>query len=104
MLTMTPEMFEAAGLPRPLPEYKFHETRKWRFDFAWPYQMLAVEIEGGIWESKFIKRGRHLRGKGFMEDMEKYRTAELSGWHVLRYAPSEWLVCVGDLRDFFYRP
>ena len=24
-----------AGLPVPIPEYRFHPTRKWRFDYAW---------------------------------------------------------------------
>ena len=23
-------------LPGPVPEYRFHPTRRWRFDYAWP--------------------------------------------------------------------
>lgn len=61
-------------------EYRFHPTRKWRFDFAHPEQKLAVEIEGAIWT-----QGRHTRGSGFKADMEKYNEAALLGWKVLRF-------------------
>lgn len=98
-MELTPEVFEAAGIQRPIPEYRFHEIRKWRFDFAWPYQKLAVEIEGGIWGGR-RGRGRHVRGKGYLADMEKYRMAEMMGWHVLRYATQEWATCIRDLQSF----
>jgi very-short-patch-repair endonuclease len=61
-------------------EYLFHESRRWRFDFAWPEKKIAVEVEGGV----FI-RGRHTRGSGFEKDAEKYNAAALRGWRVLRY-------------------
>ena len=60
-------------------EYQFDAQRKWRFDFAWPDKMVAVEIEG---------RGRHQSVKGFADDIEKYNAAELAGWTVLRFTPS----------------
>jgi very-short-patch-repair endonuclease len=60
-------------------EYQFHHTRKWRFDFAWPLKMVAVEVEGGVWSN-----GRHTRGKGFIEDCIKYNEATVLGWKVLR--------------------
>ncbi|MDW3057363.1 hypothetical protein R8N49_14530, partial [Vibrio sp. 1978] len=47
------------GLALPEKEYRFHETRRWRFDFAYPEQQLAVEVEGGTWTG-----GRHTRGSG----------------------------------------
>lgn len=62
-----------------LREYKFHTTRNWRFDFAWPEARVAVEIEGGVWQ-----RGRHTRGTGFIGDCEKYNAAVLDGWRVFR--------------------
>lgn len=31
-----------------IPEYRFHPTRKWRFDFAIPHIKVAIEIEGGL--------------------------------------------------------
>ena len=73
-------MLKAAGLPEPEREYRFHDTRKWRFDFAWPLDQLAVEVEGGVWT-----KGRHTRGAGFIKDCEKYNAAAELGWIVLRY-------------------
>lgn len=61
-------------------EYRFHDKRRWRFDFAWPEKKIAVEIEGGVWTG-----GRHTRGAGFIADAEKYNTAALLGWRVLRF-------------------
>lgn len=68
------------GLPKHEREYRFSPPRRWRFDFAWLDQKLAVEIEGGI-----FSHGRHTRGKGFQADCEKYNTAVEQGWTVLRY-------------------
>lgn len=65
---------------QPETEYRFHGLRRWRFDFAWPGRMLAVEVEGGQWVN-----GRHQRGKGYEDDCEKYNTAALMGWRVLRF-------------------
>jgi len=68
------------GAPPWQEEYRFHPTRKWRFDFAWPDLRLAVECEGATWA-----RGRHTRGSGFAADCEKYNAAAVLGWVVLRY-------------------
>lgn len=70
----------ARDLPEPAREFRFALPRRWRFDFAWPDRMLAVEIEGGIWS-----QGRHTRGAGFAADCEKYNLATLMGWRVLRF-------------------
>jgi very-short-patch-repair endonuclease len=70
----------ALGLPTPQREYRFAPPRLWRFDFAWPDRLLAVEVEGGTWTG-----GRHTRGAGFTADCEKYNTAVLGGWRVLRF-------------------
>ena len=64
----------------PVQEYKFHQTRQWRFDFAWPRLKVAVEIEGGVWNG-----GRHTTGKGVMADCDKYNAAAADGWRVLRF-------------------
>lgn len=56
-------------------EHRFHSERKWRFDFAWPDQKVALEIEG--W-------GRHQTFDGYRKDCEKYNAATLLGWRVLR--------------------
>ena len=70
---------EAAQLPTPDLEHRFHPSRRWRFDFAWIGQHLALEVEGGTWNG-----GRHTRGSGFEADTEKYNAATLEGWRVLR--------------------
>ncbi len=69
----------------PVPEYRFHPKRKWRFDYAWPEQKVALEIEGGIWTL-----GRHTRGAGFRADMEKYNEAGRAGWRVFRFTPDRF--------------
>ncbi|MDF2414514.1 hypothetical protein [Aeromonas sp. 1HA1] len=69
---------QLAGFPDPVTELLFHPKRKWRFDYAWEEQMIAVEIHGGIHSG-----GRHTRGKGFVEDRTKMNEAALLGWTVL---------------------
>jgi len=76
-------MIRADKLPPPVREHKFHPTRRWRFDFAWEAQQIAVEIEGGVYS-----RGRHTRGAGFEADCEKYNAATMMGWRVFRYGPT----------------
>jgi hypothetical protein len=71
--------FRVAKVPQPVTEYRFHPTRKWRFDYAWPEKSLALEEEGAIWV-----QGRHTRGKGYENDIEKYNEAAVLGWTVLR--------------------
>lgn len=65
-------------------EHRFASPRKWRFDFAHEEIMVAVEIEGGLWI-----RGRHNRPKSMIADMEKYNTATILGWRLLRYTPQQ---------------
>ena len=69
----------AAGLPVPVREHRFHPSRRWRFDFAYPDEKIAIEIEGGVWIG-----GRHTRGSGFTSDCEKYNEAARLGWRVFR--------------------
>jgi very-short-patch-repair endonuclease len=65
-------------------QYRFHPTRRWRFDFALPEQMIAVEVDGGTWQRG--KRG-HTSGAGHQRDCEKSNAAIECGWRVLRYTP-----------------
>jgi very-short-patch-repair endonuclease len=75
----------AAGLlPRAEVEYRFHATRMWRVDFAWPDILIAVEVEGGTWAE-----GRHTRGDGFLADLEKYNALALDGWCLLRFVTEQ---------------
>ncbi len=77
-----PLLCKAHGLPEPVAEHRFHPTRRWRFDYAWPDHRVALEVEGGIWSG-----GRHTRGAGYLGDLEKYNAATLLGWRVLRTTP-----------------
>lgn len=74
-----------ADLPEPVAEWVFaHDVgRKWRFDYAWIAQRVALEVEGGVWT-----RGRHTRSAGFLADCEKYNEAAARGWLVLRTTPT----------------
>jgi len=76
-------------------EYRFDSKRKWRFDFSHPELKIAIEIEGGVWS-----KGRHLRGQGFINDMEKYNKASLLGWKILRYTPQQINNIIGDLTHY----
>jgi len=75
---------ERLGL-HPVKEYRFHPTRLWRFDVAFPEQRVAVECDGGVWSG-----GRHVRGGGYIADCEKLAEAAILGWRVLR-VPTQWV-------------
>jgi len=80
------KLCRVTGISVPVPEYKFALThgRQWRFDWAWPQQRVALEVEGGQYQI-----GRHQRPAGFVEDMQKYNRAALDGWLVLRVIPKQ---------------
>jgi hypothetical protein len=89
--TMTPiqdRLFLAAlaqaGIPAPVAEFRFHPVRKWRFDFCWPDQRLALEIQGGVFSN-----GRHSRGAAMIKEWEKLNTAAGMGYRLLYCQPSD---------------
>jgi len=82
--------------PNPEREYKFVPDRKWRFDFAYPDKMIAIEIEGGVWNN-----GAHTRGRGYIEDTIKYNRAAIEGWTLLRYTADTMGMAVDDLKLLF---
>lgn len=65
----------AEGMP-PVRQHVFHGEKLWRFDFAYPPLMLAIEVDG---------RGRHQTDKGRTEDCDKLNAASELGWKILRY-------------------
>lgn len=78
-------LWQAAGGPELINEFKFHPTRKWRADFAHMGSKTLIEIEGGVHSG-----GRHTRGSGFSKDAEKYLEAFIiAGWNVVRLVPSQ---------------
>jgi hypothetical protein len=75
-----PQWWQKIGLAVPEPEYRFHDKRRWRFDYYFPDYKVAIEIEGGVFQY-----GRHNRISGFIKDMEKYNAAAEMGILLLRY-------------------
>lgn len=69
--------------PMPTEEYNFdhHLGRKHRFDFAWTYKKVAVEVNGNAWSVK--GGGRH----GNDADLEKMNLAVSLGWKVYQFSP-----------------
>lgn len=80
------ELLKKYQVPLPLAEFRFSMERQWRFDWGWPTYLVALEVEGGAWT-----RGRHTRGKGFLEDCVKYSEAAALGWRLLRVPPDQLL-------------
>ena len=64
----------------PQAEYRFHPKRRFRFDYCWPTQKIAVEVDGGQWQPF---GGRHATDG----DREKLNMAAEMGWRVLRFSP-----------------
>ena len=71
------ENLREAGIPQPTAEHRFCPPRRFRFDYCWLEQKLALEVEG--WGHKTNKR--------FMSDLVKYNLAVIGGWRILRTTP-----------------
>lgn len=72
------------GVPAPTLEFPFAlPTRRFRWDFSWPDQKLALECDGGIFTG-----GRHSRGAGMLKDFEKQNEGAAMGWRLMRCTPT----------------
>lgn len=74
-------------------EYRFCPGRGWRFDFAIPAMMTAVEYEGGI----FLAKSGHNTAKHYTKDTEKYNRASLLGWKVIRVTAMNYTTAIQAL-------
>lgn len=79
-------------------EYRFHKTRRWRFDFAIPERKIAIEYEG-----IHSKKSRHTTVTGYTKDAEKYNAAAKEGWTVLRYTAKTYTEVINDINEIKYR-
>ena len=62
-------------LPTPTLQHIFHPTRNWRFDFCWPLQKVAVEIQGfGPGHNSLV---------GMTNDYAKHNQALLLNWKII---------------------
>jgi very-short-patch-repair endonuclease len=71
---------KAAGLPVPARQMQIIPARRFRWDFAWPSALLAVEVQGGLYSG-----GAHVRAWGVTRDAEKNNLVVLAGWRVLYF-------------------
>jgi hypothetical protein len=69
---------ERAGLPLGETQHRFVPGRQFRFDRAWPAQMVAVEVQGGVWS-----QNGHARPSMVDHDCVKFSIAAAFGWRVL---------------------
>lgn len=106
--TLFQSICKASGLPVPVPEFQFCAGRKWRFDWAWEEDWVALEIEGGLYgigKKCPLCGQRKVAGHGSIErklkDKEKYNTAHEMGWFVLRCTPKEFET--GDILPLLQR-
>jgi very-short-patch-repair endonuclease len=76
-------VYNKTNVPAFEKQLRFNPSRKWKSDFGWKDYKLLVEIEGGVYTN-----GRHVRGSGFEKDCEKYNSAVLDGWKILRFGPN----------------
>lgn len=77
-------------------EYKFENTRRWRFDWAIPALMIAVEYEG-----LFSEKSRHTTPNGFTGDSNKYNHAQMKGWKVLRFTALNYNTLITQLNQVY---
>lgn len=74
-------------------EHRFDKKRRFRFDWAIPTLMIAIEYEG-----IFSDKSRHLTVSGYSRDCIKYNLAILRGWRVLRYTSDNYKNLSEDLK------
>ena len=78
-------LHKICGIENVLTEHRFAKPlRQWRFDYAIPNKMLAVEYHG---HSGFIggKASGHSTIKGLTSDCEKMNHAAYLGWTVIAF-------------------
>ena len=73
------KLLRLSSLPPAVQQHRFHHTRKWCFDWAWPEYFMALEYEGGT-----FSKGAHVRGRHYSSDCIKYNVAASIGWAVFR--------------------
>lgn len=77
-----------------ITEFQFNPDRKWRFDvyvtnekevdYFYPHK-IGIEFNGGQWSN-----GRHVRGMGYANDLDKINAAQCGGYKVLQFTTSHF--------------
>lgn len=76
-------------------EYRFSEERRYRFDYALPGIMVAIEYDGGI----HTTNGDHRSRKGVQRDIDKGNLAQMKGWRVLRFSALNYKSIIDQLKE-----
>ena len=76
-------MWEAIGSPAYVTELQVVEDRRFRFDYAWPDERVALELQGGIY---LAGKGGHVAPKRFQNDCDKLNHAARAGWRTCKLA------------------
>lgn len=71
------EKWQSLSAPAFVTQHKFHPSRRWKFDFAWPLVRVAAEIHGATFAG-----GRHVNGLGYWGDRIKINAAQRLNWKV----------------------
>lgn len=77
-----------------LTEHRFHNARKFRFDWAIEELKIAVEYNG-IMSAK----SRHTTIGGYSKDRDKVNLANGLGWKVYEYTPINYTNIIEDLKN-----
>lgn len=62
-----------------VPEYRFHPTRRFRLDWAWPEARIGIEFDGVM-----LRTVGHNSLGGILRDAEKSNLAQAMGWRIFR--------------------
>jgi len=76
----------------PVPEFQFAKPRRFRFDWAFPDHMIAIEYEG-----LFSEKSGHTTASGYTVNCQKYNLAAIHGWRLLRYTAMNYREILIDL-------
>jgi hypothetical protein len=70
-------LFAGSGLPRPRCQVLAGPGGRYRIDYAYPAQRLAIEVNGYLW---------HHTPRQMTRDLERQRSLVMDGWTVLAYS------------------
>ena len=74
-VTLLAGRLTALGLPAPVREYRFHPSRRWAFDLAWPDHLLAVEYDGDQHRTDTHQ---------YEKDITRFDRATAATWNLVR--------------------
>lgn len=75
-------LVQEMGLPTPVMQHRIigRQGREFRLDFAWPEQMIAVEIDG---------HGYHATRAERASDSSRQNELQMAGWTVIRFTTDQ---------------